>query len=610
MKGERKHRYFRLKEDICACIEANWDHLIPTKKSNTWSFIYYLLIQLLLLFLLFVFPLETQSWMNSVSSVLSSNDKIFVSGTAIKSAPGWWALLQWEPPIAPQESSFKRRRRSYGEEKDSESEELLVDESSEGDVNGNENGHGSESDLIVDDEDEEEEEVNTTRNTEAINTPPGNANNTTQPDIIPSAKVEPSANLKQQLLERLLMMDSSLLQDAIKKAKAKKEEFSNDSGSLSSLKPPPPVSIPIPPKTREMLDGIVPFIRNRLTVAPVIRASPYENDLLKKCNRVDFREIKVAARLRRKLLVRRQRRQVNLMLFDLDQWIYLYLKSSTDAPLLLLQSTKEDVNDALRQQPLEAFPPTFDLQSIPYIVDPSKSLYVKLTGMAALYGTCPYPIISPFTGKTLPEFIAQDPECQVPKLTLLNQILSLRNNETETDYFETCILPSNVKHIISTHTLTPPPLILKYTNIRKEFVNQLNDLLSESFWPGIDVSEALECPDYAILALVGLSVVGCAICNPDGYLSYLYVRPDFQGHSISERLLALLLPLLASHKDLTLHVSVSNAPAILLYQRIGFKPEEFVVNFYDKYLQDASNTDDESTSITTNKNAFFMRLRR
>lgn len=52
-------------------------------------------------------------------------------------------------------------------------------------------------------------------------------------------------------------------------------------------------------------------------------------------------------------------------------------------------------------------------------------------------------------------------------------------------------------------------------------------------------------------------------------------------------------------KDVTLHVSASN-PAMLLYQKFGFKTEEYVLDFYDSgYL--------ESTEC---KHAFFLCLRR
>ncbi len=53
-------------------------------------------------------------------------------------------------------------------------------------------------------------------------------------------------------------------------------------------------------------------------------------------------------------------------------------------------------------------------------------------------------------------------------------------------------------------------------------------------------------------------------------------------------------------KDLTLHVSTSN-PAMILYQKFGFQPEEFILDFYDKYF---------SVDSKECKHAFFLRLKR
>lgn len=53
-------------------------------------------------------------------------------------------------------------------------------------------------------------------------------------------------------------------------------------------------------------------------------------------------------------------------------------------------------------------------------------------------------------------------------------------------------------------------------------------------------------------------------------------------------------------KDVTLHVSATNS-AMLMYQKFGFKPEEFILDFYDKYYPEDSKEC---------KHAFFLRLRR
>lgn len=52
-------------------------------------------------------------------------------------------------------------------------------------------------------------------------------------------------------------------------------------------------------------------------------------------------------------------------------------------------------------------------------------------------------------------------------------------------------------------------------------------------------------------------------------------------------------------RDITLHVSANN-PAMILYQKFGFKIEEFVQNFYEHYIPAESEL---------SKHALFLRLR-
>lgn len=53
-------------------------------------------------------------------------------------------------------------------------------------------------------------------------------------------------------------------------------------------------------------------------------------------------------------------------------------------------------------------------------------------------------------------------------------------------------------------------------------------------------------------------------------------------------------------KDITLHVSINN-PALFLYQKFGFKVENVILDFYDKYMRRNSSE---------SKHAFFCRLER
>ncbi len=53
-------------------------------------------------------------------------------------------------------------------------------------------------------------------------------------------------------------------------------------------------------------------------------------------------------------------------------------------------------------------------------------------------------------------------------------------------------------------------------------------------------------------------------------------------------------------KDVRLHVAATNE-AVILYQKLGFKPEEFIMDFYKKYYPDDN---------PICKHALLMRLRR
>jgi ribosomal protein S18 acetylase RimI-like enzyme len=143
-------------------------------------------------------------------------------------------------------------------------------------------------------------------------------------------------------------------------------------------------------------------------------------------------------------------------------------------------------------------------------------------------------------------------------------------------------------------------------------VPQLNRLLSQFFWPSIDITESADYPDYSIVAVYNRwLIVGAALLDPDGYLSHFFVRPDWSGASIGTRLLQFLLHS-APPRDITLHVSATN-PAMLLYNRFGFKPEQYILNHYDKWLRMAEQSEEcrvRSVVLPYSRHAFLMRLRR
>ncbi|KAL1668884.1 hypothetical protein GGF50DRAFT_123656 [Schizophyllum commune] len=135
-----------------------------------------------------------------------------------------------------------------------------------------------------------------------------------------------------------------------------------------------------------------------------------------------------------------------------------------------------------------------------------------------------------------------------------------------------------------------------------EHLPQVHDLLQRTFWDGIDVSDSLEySPERCtVVVLYRRVVVGVAIMSSpqETYITYLAVRSGWEGCQIATKMIYHLVSL-NPYKDITLHVSANN-PAMLLYNRVGFKAEEFVLGFYDEFLP---------KDARASKNAFRLRLR-
>ncbi|KAF9586492.1 Cysteine-rich protein 2-binding protein [Lunasporangiospora selenospora] len=140
---------------------------------------------------------------------------------------------------------------------------------------------------------------------------------------------------------------------------------------------------------------------------------------------------------------------------------------------------------------------------------------------------------------------------------------------------------------------------IDYCYFRKEHLAQVNETLCRRFWPGIDMTEALQYPEYSVVVLYKRLVVGCAFMTPEGYITYVAVSAGWEKAGIGQYMLYHLMQA-SDGKDITLHVSANN-PAMIMYQKFGFKPEQFLVNFYKEYLPENS---------TMCHNAFLVRLRR
>ncbi|KAJ3092877.1 Exocyst complex component 7 [Quaeritorhiza haematococci] len=178
------------------------------------------------------------------------------------------------------------------------------------------------------------------------------------------------------------------------------------------------------------------------------------------------------------------------------------------------------------------------------------------------------PRMSSWTGKILKPYIWRDYESRPPRMRTYELIKARRT----LDSFDL--------------SATEASSSIDYVHFQPMHLKQVNEALCRQFWPGIDVSENLLYPDFTIVALYKRVIVGCAFMTPECYVTYIMVRPGWNGAGIGRFMLYYLIQA-AGGRDITLHVSANN-PAMLLYQSFGFKPEEFIVGFYDKYLPSES----------------------
>ena len=197
--------------------------------------------------------------------------------------------------------------------------------------------------------------------------------------------------------------------------------------------------------------------------------------------------------------------------------------------------------------------------------------------------------VSPYTKRVLKPIIWRDHEIRPKRTKLLKDI---RNHHAESRTPCTPLDSSDDDSIV-------------YCYLREHHVLAVNILIANFFWSGVNIAECLEYPDYTVVALYKKLVVGCGFLTPDvrvneAYISFFLVHPDWQGCGIGSFMLYHLIQTCMG-KDITLHVSVDNNPAIFLYQKFGFKLEQLCLDFYERYYP---------PDFHYSKHACFMRLKR
>nr|XP_003219932.1 PREDICTED: cysteine-rich protein 2-binding protein [Anolis carolinensis] len=296
-----------------------------------------------------------------------------------------------------------------------------------------------------------------------------------------------------------------------------------------------------------------------------------------------------ARRLRRKLIVRQAKRERGLPLFDLDNIVNAAVllidriygaKEGENVPCVsagyaTYRTTSQDFRILDRYQT--------KLSNVKEIRQMETTFLCRLVGSEDALAD--HSIISPYTSRVLKPYIRRDYETKPPKLQLLSEIRAY-------------------SHKNDPNWTPEPEAPIDYCYVRPNHIPTINALCHEFFWPGIDLSECLQYPDFSVVVLYKKVIIAFGFMVPDvkyneAYISFLFVHPEWRRSGIATFMIYHLIQTCMG-KDATLHVSASNS-AMLLYQKFGFKTEEYILDFYDKYYP----LDSKEC-----KHAFFLRLRR
>ncbi|CAG4989138.1 unnamed protein product [Colias eurytheme] len=256
-------------------------------------------------------------------------------------------------------------------------------------------------------------------------------------------------------------------------------------------------------------------------------------------------------RMRAKLALRRLKRHKHLPIFDLDKTVRILGG-------YILEDRQTIANP---ERVLDRFQRSYLLDNL------SGTVASTNYGTVLLSNIEPTPFRSAYSGATLRPYIRRDAETSPLWLTLMDELLR-KTHRHEPDY-------------------SPPPRsTIDYSYVRPQHIAAVNRLCAQYFWPGIDLTESLQYPEFSCVVTYKRIVVACAFLVPDvgaqhAYISFVLTRPEWRRAGIASFMLYHLLQT-CTGQDVTLHVSPTN-PAIFLYQKFGFKVEELIQDFYEKY---------------------------
>lgn len=138
--------------------------------------------------------------------------------------------------------------------------------------------------------------------------------------------------------------------------------------------------------------------------------------------------------------------------------------------------------------------------------------------------------------------------------------------------------------------------MIVYRKMRKEDVSFISRLEEETFsmpWSAASFLRMIENEDteYFVAEEDGRLLGGCGLLliAGEGNITNVVVAPEARRRGVATGLLTCLMETgdRAGLSAYTLEVRVSNAPAIALYEKLGFVSEGIRPRFYEKPVEDA-----------------------
>ncbi|KAI9277419.1 hypothetical protein BY458DRAFT_567682 [Sporodiniella umbellata] len=553
---KREHYYFRWKEDICAFIDDYWDYLLPGKQRSA-------------------------TWNNTIASVLSTHSGIFLSGFEKFKQSAWWTLHKIEPPTGEKKKAAskvkpnlkKPLKRNKKEQPPRKTRKLENEAKEKHDMLC----MSSLSELSSDEEDFSDHVEETSKAAKSSLEP--------KHEQIKIEKIQETINeeiqenvTKEREKKEAEKQERDKKEEERKNAEHKEAELkaTEEKKEMEAAKKEAEQREAKQKKKAEAEKKAEELKKEKKAVT--LQSPQDEWLLLQKLEHTSKSLVCSAKRYKRKLAVRRLKRSLGIKLFDIDYQITQSLRSTHNMEPIATETTIIPTSNQKEKTEPEVLRPN-QINFTPYVCSFASRLMGTLRQRQTL--TRDESWLSSWNGRKLRPFIRRDFESKPDWMLVMAAIKECAGTPKKN------VVADAKKESID------------YVYFQREHLHQANQLLSRSFWEGIDVSESLLFPEYSIVALYKRRIIGCAFMTPEAYVTYIAVDPGWGNAGIGQFMLYHLFQTAIS-KDVTLHVSANNN-AMLLYQKFGFKPEEFVVNFYDKYLPSNSSY---------SKNAFYLRLRR